>query len=477
MKRRSLLVLIFLATAVLMSAIIQKSLNEKKIRSGMQPIFKIEENLRDMNRIVIAKDGEKVILIRGEENWSVESLWSLSADPDKIKAFLASLQDIRGELRAEDQILFGDFGIDDHEAIEVHAVNTKNSKTETFLVGTKRANGQGYFVRRPDSARVFFVRGDLPERMGFFAALENAKPQSRFWVDDRFIQDDVLKIRAVEIRRKERGAIRPVLALVGRNSSEGRVDWKFSQEENHFSLDQDSIQRFFGALASLRAGNIYGPRFKESLGEPILTVRFALESNQILNYACFQKAEIFYCQESADGAVFQMGAYASDIFNFSDADFIARNPFKIQFENIPSVSVDRLGDIEVFEKGKESWDSGKMILEELMKLKPSQLLYDVKSDAFEAFDSSLEIKWLAEDSAFSLSCYDNGQTDAAVSCVYSGADYAFKIEREWIDEAVMPHFAKAPARENPGDFGGTETVMTWGDLLPENHEDPNESLS
>ena len=118
---------------------------------GLRALAPEEFLASDVSRVEVfrgSKRDEKVVIVRGEDGWAVESAHNAPGKKDEIDGFLKKLKDLEGEYRSDDPSVLGDYALTGEKALHVAAYRKGDEEAwYHILVGAKEAYGRS-FVRR-----------------------------------------------------------------------------------------------------------------------------------------------------------------------------------------------------------------------------------------------------------------------------------------------------------------------------------------
>lgn len=225
---------------------------------------KIERILisRSLTQTEDGSAGSSVELIKEKGAWKVSSLWNAGADPAKVEKFLGEFHAVRGELRGAEKKLFPDFGIQENEAFSIKFFNAKGALISEFLIGTKQAGVNGFFVRRPSSEEVYWANLDLAEILGMNEDVLPEAPSGDVWADLRLFKLDpekVTRITVFQMKEDQKNMIAGLERTIDPRDP-SKNSWKFLRKEMTLPLDPAKIARFIAVMNSLRAEKVMDPR-------------------------------------------------------------------------------------------------------------------------------------------------------------------------------------------------------------------------
>ncbi len=129
--------------------------------------------------------GERVVFIKDASGqWTLEippgappSAEMIPARKDSVETLLKSLAGLRGEVRADDKAVLGDFSLTDEKAFHFQLFGTSNSELGHVLVSPLRPRGTQNFVRAGGSQKVLATDTDVLALLDIFSPDEKLSSQ------------------------------------------------------------------------------------------------------------------------------------------------------------------------------------------------------------------------------------------------------------------------------------------------------------
>ncbi|MBI3307050.1 MAG: DUF4340 domain-containing protein [Candidatus Omnitrophica bacterium] len=264
MKAKQIIVLAVVFLLLAAGVVLKKFYKPVEISSEFYTPLDISFETGQVAAVEIAagKTEPAVVLVKENNIWKIPGLWDVRADQEKIEGFLNELRQTKGELRAKDKNIFGDFGIGDEEAWRLVLKDQNQAPLASFLFGTKREISEGaLFLRRPDSEMVYLINFDFFNLIGIPGNVSIKTPAEDFWADFKILPVSSDQIQTIEILHLGPGKESKVLNLV--RSSSGDTAWKFGGKEITAALDQEKLKNFLQALGNWSADQILDPAGKD----------------------------------------------------------------------------------------------------------------------------------------------------------------------------------------------------------------------
>lgn len=224
------------------------------------------------------KKEEKVVLVRGEEGWIVESAYMAPGKKDDIEDLLKKLKDIEGEFRSDDPSVLADYQLTGGGALHVAAYREGDEEAwYHLLVGRKEAHGSS-FIRKRGEDTVYTVNVNIASEVGIWGDDDKA-PESSHWVDKTVIDLDKEKIERLALTTPDRSFVferREKKAEEDEEKEEGDED-KGKEKEYEWVLasggpgtghefKKKGVDDILGAVDSFSASDVVDPAKKKEYG-------------------------------------------------------------------------------------------------------------------------------------------------------------------------------------------------------------------
>ena len=95
-----------------------------------------------------SSDPDKLVLVKdASDSWTLQSRYGTHAQKSTVEDLLRSLTDLRGEVRAEDNAVLGDFSLTDEKAFHFELSGSDGHVLSHILLSPLRPRGTQNFVR------------------------------------------------------------------------------------------------------------------------------------------------------------------------------------------------------------------------------------------------------------------------------------------------------------------------------------------
>ncbi len=235
-------------------------------------------------RAYLGSEAGKLVLRKEGDSWNIASYFGAPADGAKVRFFLNSLAEMKGDLRAEQRDLFPTFRLEEGKALVVEVRRGERSqKVDTLLVGKKAPEGVGCFVRFKGHTQVFLADQNLLVPFGFYGgAIKTPEPTS--WVDLDLVHPDRDSWARVElVQPKESMVLEKTASDEKGGSRPSSWVWKSGGTEPAAEADVETVVM---NLERLRALRILEPSQTDGNGDggPTHGIRITLDNGEVLQY-------------------------------------------------------------------------------------------------------------------------------------------------------------------------------------------------
>ncbi len=392
-------------------------------------------------QILLSRQGfSSVELKKYQSVWKVESLLGVHGDTPKINELINQLNQVKAELRAEGEDLYGRFGITDQESFRLQIFDSKGMAIIDFLMGARRA-GAGVFIRLPGKAKIYSVADDLPNFLGLFSNIEQAGPRSLYFADLKLIPEKIEQIQNFEVTQLVNEK-KSVLAALERPSQEAGSLWKFSSESWRFSVSPQKIEDYLNFLTGAQAESIIETQtsFKNEFE---ITLKGGIENVITLQFSKTEKGWLMKRENSA--ALYEVSPHVFDELKVNNARFIVDNSLGIDMneENIVELVSD--GKIETFSKAS-GWPSAAVILDAASKIEFLSVELDKLAKDLSNQKPSHQLRVIREGkTTVEIKFYVTDPQTAEIKTGILGQDFVFKVSRSFFESIFVP---TTPPAEN-----------------------------
>ena len=276
--------------------------------------------------LVKGKETRAVKIMRENGIWKIPGLWSAHADPEKVNKFLDEIRQAKGEIRAKDKNLFGDFGITEEEAYRIVLKDQTQNVILTVLLGKKKPSFENaVFLRLPALEAVYWVNTDIFALIGIGGDPALGELRSEFWANVKIAPLPVDQIKQIEIERFFEGKGNVVLSLM-RDSGDTENTWKFTRENVSGKPDQEKIKGFLSDLRMWKALKVLDPEaqgygFEKTDWQMKLT-SVSGENTMITRGAKEADTQDYFVKVSTEPVVFKASHYYFETMDRDDKYFL-----------------------------------------------------------------------------------------------------------------------------------------------------------
>ncbi len=208
----------------------------------------------DVKKISITHpSGVSIVMSKNDSgSWKIDNQYGAPTRQNSVDNFLEQIWKVRGEIRAENTEVLGDFGLTDKTAISIRLDTSLPDKFQEVYLSTKRPKGSQNFVRLANVARVIATHTDLLATLNIFS--DENKPNYRVFADFRPAGIEASKVESLEITNV--GA-KP-LVFEKKKSSEGSAP-VWSLKDDAAEIDTAKINEFLSSLYNLYGNDVLDP--------------------------------------------------------------------------------------------------------------------------------------------------------------------------------------------------------------------------
>lgn len=186
MKFKKLLVLIAALVALGALAVFKQVAGPKEKPSELSEGTAVSPSFdtASVKRVDIHRgESDRLLFVKDDAgDWKLDSRFGTRVRKESLEPLLSQLAALRGELRAEDKQLFGDFSLTEEKAFQFEIYGSADQKLAHVFLSPQRPRGTQNFVRAFGSDRVFVTDTDLLASLGIFS--EQDRLQERVFAED-----------------------------------------------------------------------------------------------------------------------------------------------------------------------------------------------------------------------------------------------------------------------------------------------------
>lgn len=384
MKPKHLLILGVILGVLVLGVIAKQFVKPPEIATEEYAPLELSFDEARVSKIEIKKGREEklVELIKEGEKWRVANFLNARADQDKIREFIKMLREAKGELRAKDKSLFGDFSISEEQAYSILLSDEQGALLFQIFLGEKKPKYDAVFLRKGDSEMVYYVDRDIFGQMGLWGDPTTERPKREHWASLRILDSSIDQIQRLEVRRflKGKGFVSAGIFREVDPNDPSKKRWKFLRETIPFALDAEKVKQFLNSLKDWKATQVLDPAGKDfDFSKPEWQMRLSLEGGGeiVLSKGKVDEATREpYLQVSGDAVIFRISDYTLKNMDIDDSRFFIENPLEVAPEKTEKVVIraDRK-KIDLSPKKKKD-EAVNTYLEGLKTLAVARLLFD-----------------------------------------------------------------------------------------------------
>lgn len=202
-----------------------------------------------MNATALELTGPDKTVVRLDKTttgWVVDTLDQAPANDAAITHFLQTLNTLRGEPRAEDAAILGDFNLEDNQATRLEIYEDQAKLLDLYL---GKGDFRAAFVRKQDSATIYVVPGTFLTQTG----LRGQIPASQFWINTNLLSVAPADIHELELTTPASKALlsrqEPSAKEDGTSASntDQALQWGFEQSKGD-NLTRERMEEILSAL-------------------------------------------------------------------------------------------------------------------------------------------------------------------------------------------------------------------------------------
>ncbi len=260
MKLKKLLIIIGVVSFLLVLVVIKNSCQKIKfvktsreapetalVNSSMNVFaskITIYNGSDDKNKIILSKN------VEGE--WVLESRLGLKVRKEAVDSILNTLNNLKGEKRAEAKAVFSDFQIQDNESAHLILAGADGKALTHLVISFKKLNGNQNFIREFNSEKVMLANRDILNVIGL--PERTAKCDGNFFADYRIFSFDINSVNKIELTGSR---IRP--SVLAKTDSL----WNFEPADKKSSPDLPKVNEYLQNISTFYAQDILDPALKD----------------------------------------------------------------------------------------------------------------------------------------------------------------------------------------------------------------------
>ncbi len=290
-------------------------------------------------------DQTTVHLVKSGADWRLPEFANARADGSKIAAFLTSIREMKGELRAFRADQAEDFGLIPADAFRVRLWDALGTPLLEFWIGSKQS-GEGYaFIRREPSEKIFVTDADYFTTLALFGNPQTQVPQNEPWVALDLLNVHLDQIEKFEIRRRfgDTWVVQSGAEQSTELSPAGGGLWQFSRPGIPFEADPEKILNFLSNLVTLRASRaqLEDPEAEKRF-RPQWEMEIRIREGKSLTLQAGPRdpdTQFYKLLVSSEPLTFLVLDYHFKQMDADDSSFFAANPLRVEPEAVEKIIV------------------------------------------------------------------------------------------------------------------------------------------
>ena len=280
-------------------------------------------------------------LVKKDGRWELENLYGVYADENLLSNLFKKLDTISGELRSDDPVLLGDYGITDARGIHI-LLRDQTTELAHLVVGSKRAGYSGNFVRHQDQNSVYVIEDDLLSELGLWGEVKEENFKADRWLDQRVTHFDPEDVAGIKVSRKNKTSERIWFDLQFKDI-DGQKKW-VSSVEYPFGLSATKIKNYFRSFENIRAREVTAPQPTGVFEDSSWKAEIVLENGQSVTLTRGGKDEQGddYYVKTVDDYYFLVPVSTFDGFTGGSGDLFVSNPLGVQDAQVTKINVQDL---------------------------------------------------------------------------------------------------------------------------------------
>ena len=225
--------------------------------------------------VYVTGEDPKLVLKKEGDAWAILSNLNERADKGKIETLLKDFRELKGEVRASKDELYGMFGVQEEKALVLDLLDKDGQNVITLFAGKRGPSGSGGFLRIKGRPEVYLADKNIPGTFGLFGD-ERKTPEPKPWADLKLLPSSKNQWARVELHHPEITAafVKERLesevrdddpdAEAGKNEPASTI-W-VQKKPKKPDLGDSVVQGVLDALARLRANQVMDSTKTESYG-------------------------------------------------------------------------------------------------------------------------------------------------------------------------------------------------------------------
>jgi hypothetical protein len=267
LTRKNLLWLTGILAVLIVIATAQKTSHERwTSRASSEVLVAGQFERSDLARLEIGhgQDPAAVALVDGPDGWTLASAWGARASTQRLDTLLQSLGNLRGEFRADNPEVLGDFGFSDTTTVSIRGVGPSGGELFHLEVGGRPEMGTGNFVKLPGSSAVYLTSQGLLGNLGLWSG--PGRPTSRHFLELQALRLDREAVDAIRLEgetslelTKDHVMIEPApedTVLTEAFADRSQWEWRLDGGQLAVKTKADAV---LGAVSNLRAQDVADP--------------------------------------------------------------------------------------------------------------------------------------------------------------------------------------------------------------------------
>ncbi|MDP3919211.1 MAG: DUF4340 domain-containing protein [Candidatus Omnitrophota bacterium] len=339
MTKKNVLTLGLILLVLVVGVAVKELRNPEELATEEFHSLELDFPIPSIHAVKIAKGSAEIAhLARDGEDWQIENLWGAKAAGDKVIRFLTAIQTAQGEMRADDEAVFSDFGIGEEHGFHIRLYENGGKEVLHLVLGTKQAGYPSVFLRQADSTAVYLARAEILSLMGVIGDPEFVEPGPHHWVDLGLLNFD-----PKDADRLEMGDFADGKEISGsRVSRNEEGQWRYEDTTRPFAIDGQEVDDFLLAATQWKALMVTDPAGPYAWDEPVWRMTFEWKdgrSEQILVVADTTDPSQFVLRSRSAPVVFQIAQYTLERMRIDDSKFFRKNPLGIDKDKIQRIVV------------------------------------------------------------------------------------------------------------------------------------------
>ena len=263
MKLKKLLIIIGVVSFLLLLVIIKNSCQRSQPvnKSLTEPGVALVNSSMNVfaSKITIYKGSDeknKVILSKNTDGeWVLESKLNLRARKEAVINLLNSLNNLKGEERAESKSVFNDFQIQDNETAHLILAGADGKALTHLVISFKMPNWNQNFIREFNSDKIMLVNRNILNGIGLFN--KTAKCDGSLFADYRIFSFDLNSVNKIEFTDSRNRSL--VLAKTEATDKNPASLWSFMPANKNSIPDSAKVNEYLQSVSAFYGQDILDP--------------------------------------------------------------------------------------------------------------------------------------------------------------------------------------------------------------------------